>query len=238
MQESISIFKWIQCQAQNGNSIYLSKNCCVTQTLHINNGEFVLHPLGGIFWKERSLLLISDVHLGKVAHFRKFGAAVPRKALHKNYALLDNVVHYFQPFQICFLGDLFHSSLNKEWALFENWVAKTPAKIILVAGNHDIIAPEKFEEVGMEIFQELVLDSFLLTHHPEERKGFFNFCGHIHPAVRLHGYGRQQLRLPCFFKKTNQLILPAFGTFTGTHALEPAKKDEVYAIVEEEVLKV
>ncbi len=210
----------------------------MTQNTQIDNQKFVLHPLGGIFWAEKSLLLISDVHLGKVAHFRKFGAAVPRKAVHKNYILLDQIVADFNPFQICFLGDLFHSSLNKEWELFENWVAKTPAEIILVAGNHDIISPHKFEALGISIFQELVLDNFLLTHHPEEREGFFNFCGHIHPAVRLTGFGRQKLRLPCFFQTKSQLILPAFGEFTGTHILQPSKEDKVYAIVEDEVIKV
>ncbi|MEM9077596.1 MAG: ligase-associated DNA damage response endonuclease PdeM [Bacteroidota bacterium] len=199
---------------------------------------FDFHPHGGVFWREKSLLLISDVHLGKVAHFRKFGAAVPRKAVHKNYVLLDEIVNHFKPFQVCFLGDLFHSSLNKEWELFENWVAKTPAEVILVAGNHDIISPNKFEQLGVPIFEELLLDNFLLTHHPEEREGYFNFCGHIHPAVRLQGFGRQRLKLPCFFKTDSQMILPAFGEFTGTYVLQPKKEDEVFVIVENEVVKI
>lgn len=208
------------------------------QSIKINNQEFILHPHGGIFWVEKSMLLISDVHLGKVAHFRKFGAAVPQKAIHKNFILLDEIVSHFQPFQVCFLGDLFHSSINKEWQLFENWVQKTPAEMILIAGNHDIIAPEKFEALSIQVFKELALEKFLLTHHPEEREGFFNFCGHIHPAVRLQGFGRQRLKLPCFFQKTQQLILPAFGKFTGTYVLEPTTKDKVYLIVENEVIKV
>jgi DNA ligase-associated metallophosphoesterase len=209
----------------------------MTQNIKIQDQEFILHPLGGVFWIEKSLLLISDVHLGKVGHFRKFGAAVPRKAAHQNFLLLDKLVSAFEPFQICFLGDLFHSSLNKEWQLFENWVAKTPAKIVLVAGNHDIIVPEKFEALGIEIFEELVLEGFLLTHHPEERDDLFNFCGHIHPAVRLRGFGRQRLKLPCFFKTSHQLILPAFGEFTGNYTLKLKKDDEVFAIVEGEVIK-
>lgn len=210
----------------------------MTHTATFNNQEFILHPLGGMFWVEKSLLLISDVHLGKVNHFRKFGAAVPRQAIHKNFLLLDQIVADFNPFQICFLGDLFHSSLNKEWEFFENWVAKTPAEIILVSGNHDIISPLLFEKLNIEIYQEWVLDDFLLTHHPEERDGLFNFCGHIHPAIKLKGYGRQNLRLSCFFKTKSQLILPAFGEFTGTYTLKPKKKDEVYVIVENEVIKI
>lgn len=206
--------------------------------IEINGQKFLFHPLGGLFWVEKALLMISDVHLGKVNHFRKFGAAVPRKAIHKNFVLLDMIVADFQPFQICFLGDLFHSSLNKEWELFENWVGKTPAEIILVSGNHDIIDPEKYRQLNVEIFPELIIDNFLLTHHPEEREGLFTFCGHIHPAVKLHGFGRQKLKLPCFFKSKNQMILPAFGEFTGTYTMNPSKNDEVYAIVEDTVIKV
>ncbi len=209
-----------------------------SMNISVRQQNFTLHPLGGLFWEEKSLLLISDVHLGKVNHFRKFGAAVPRKAIHKNIMLLDKIVSDFQPFQICFLGDLFHSSLNKEWELFENWVGKTPAEIILVSGNHDIIAPEKYRQLNVEIFPELIIDDFLLTHHPEEREGLFTFCGHIHPAVKLYGFGRQKLRLPCFFKSKNQMILPAFGEFTGTYTMNPSKNDEVYAIVEDAVVKV
>ena len=77
-----------------------------------------------------------------------------------------------------------------------------------------------------------------MTHHPQEREGFFNFCGHIHPAVRLQGFGRQRLKLPCFFKTHSQMILPAFGEFTGTHVLQPKKEDEVFVIVENEVVKI
>ncbi|MEO0570710.1 MAG: ligase-associated DNA damage response endonuclease PdeM [Bacteroidota bacterium] len=210
----------------------------MTHTIAIRKQSFILHLLGGVFWKEKSLLLISDVHLGKVGHFRKFGAAVPRKVVHKNFILLDELVACFQPFHICFLGDLFHSSLNKEWGLFENWVEKTAAKITLVAGNHDIIAPEKFQDLDIEIFKELQLDGFLLTHHPTERDGLFNFCGHIHPAVRLQGFGRQRIKLPCFFKTNNQMILPAFGEFTGNHTLTPKEEDEIFVVVDGEVLKI
>lgn len=210
----------------------------MTHTIQIRDQEFILHPSGGAFWVEKSMLLISDVHLGKIAHFRKFGMAVPQRATQKNFILLDQIVAHFQPFQICFLGDLFHSSLNKEWQLFENWIGKTPAEVLLVAGNHDIIAPEKFGALGIEIFEELICGGFLFTHHPDEREGFFNFCGHIHPAIRLKGFGRQRLRLPCFLKKKNQMILPAFGTFTGTHALATHRNDEVFAITKEAVIPI
>jgi len=210
----------------------------VTQPIQIRDQNFVLHPSGAIFWEEQAVLLISDVHLGKVSHFRKFGAAVPRKAIHKNFALLDESVEFFKPKVICFLGDLFHSALNSEWILFESWVKKRKEKMILVEGNHDIISPLKYKNLKIQVVSEVELEGFLLTHHPEDREGFFNFSGHIHPAIRLKGRGKQSLRLPCFFKKEDQLILPAFGKFTGTHVLDPMESDQVYAIADENIIKI
>jgi uncharacterized protein len=210
----------------------------MTEQIQIKHQNFVLHPSGALFWKEKSAVLISDVHLGKVSHFRKYGAAVPVKAIEKNFELLQTAINYFSPKIICFLGDLFHSYLNSEWGLFEKWVRGMQEEIILVSGNHDIISPLMYVKLGVRVVAEIQLDGFLLTHHPEEREGFFNFCGHIHPAVRLKGAGRQSLRLPCFFKSEHQFILPAFGEFTGSHILKPGANDEVFALTENEVIKV
>lgn len=207
-------------------------------TITIKDQNFTLHPSGAAFWQEKKMLLISDVHLGKVSHFRKYGAAVPQKAVQKNFELLTKAVVQFKPTLICFLGDLFHSSLNKEWQLFETWVSEQKAELLLVAGNHDIISPLKYEKIDVQVLAELEIDGFLLTHHPEERAALFNFSGHIHPAIRLHGAGRQTLRLRCFFKSENQMIFPAFGEFTGSHTLKPSKKNEVFAIAKDEVFQV
>ena len=197
-----------------------------------------MHPGAALYWKEKSAVLISDVHLGKVSHFRKYGAAVPVEAIERNFELLNEVITYFCPATICFLGDLFHSYINAEWQLFEDWVKGRTEDIILVTGNHDIISPLKYENIGVRVVAEIQLDGFLFTHHPEERAGFFNFSGHIHPAVRLRGTGRQSLRLPCFIKSKSQMILPAFGEFTGSHTVKKGKGHEVYAIADASIIKI
>jgi DNA ligase-associated metallophosphoesterase len=133
---------------------------------------------------------------------------------------------------------LFHSSLNREWELFETWVKNSKLKFILIRGNHDIISPLRYERIGIQVVSELASEKFLLTHHPEERQGYFNFAGHIHPAIKLRGRGKQSLRLPCFFKTQDQLILPAFGNFTGSYTMRKAQKDEVFAIADDIIIKI
>ena len=210
----------------------------MTLPIQINGRDFILHCSGALYWVEQRMLLISDAHLGKVSHFRKYGSAIPGGAIHKNFHKLDEAVAYFEPESICFLGDLFHSTLNNEWDLFKNWVERTALPMVLVAGNHDIIAPKKYHDINITIVSEWVCDGFLLTHHPEERDNHFTLCGHIHPAVLLAGKGRQFLKLPCFFRSPYQMILPAFGEFTGTYVMEPSEDDSVYVITKDIVVEV
>lgn len=207
-------------------------------TITIQNQTFILHPSGALFWETRKLLLISDVHLGKVSHFRKHGVAIPNNVVSENFKRLTDVVEYFTPEKIIFMGDLFHSSKNTEWDLFENWVACCTNKIILVAGNHDIIDKKHYTEIDIDVVESLEIDDFLLTHHPTEKEGFFNFSGHIHPGIILRGFGAQSLKLPCFYQKENQMILAAFGEFTGKHIIKPKQNDIVYAIANQDVVMV
>lgn len=200
--------------------------------------EFEFHPSGAAFWKKHKILLISDVHLGKVSHFRKYGSAVPHQAIGTNFLQLNKVLETYKPEKIFFLGDLFHSVVNSEWQLFEEWIENVPSQVMLVAGNHDVISPLKYEEIGIEVTKEIILDKFHLTHHPEEREGLFNICGHLHPGYRMRGLGRQSLKLPCFYTSKERLILPAFGEFTGNYFIEPQPGDEIYVLTKNEVLLV
>ena len=197
-----------------------------------------MHGSGALFWAEKNMLLIADVHFGKVAHFRKYGAAIPTSASKSNFTKLQQVVSETNPKTICFLGDLFHSVMNNEFLAFKKWAEPSTAKLILVAGNHDIISPHEFEALGMTVVEKLHLDGFLLTHHPTNSETHFNISGHIHPGVRLEGLAKQMTKLPCFFKRKQQLILPAFGSFTGKYILKPTKEDDVFVIVEGEVIRV
>ncbi len=208
------------------------------ETIEINGQNFSMHPSGAMFWNEQKILLISDVHLGKISHFRKYGSAVPQNAIAENFERLTRVVERFEPEKICFLGDLFHSSLNLEWDLFESWMQDISAEVLLVVGNHDIISELKYEALGIGIYSELIRENFLLTHHPEIRENYFNFCGHLHPGFKLNGAGRQQVKLSCFYKSGEQLILPAFGEFTGNYWISPNVGDQVFVITKKEVILV
>jgi len=205
---------------------------------HFARHDFVLHPSGAAYWPAYNLLLVADVHLGKVAHFRKAGMAVPPASILANFRKLDEVVAYFEPTIICFMGDLFHSDLNREWELFSAWSRGQSAQLMLVAGNHDIVDRSLYYQLSIDVIGTLVIDGIWLTHQPDIHAERPNICGHVHPCVSIRGMGRQRIKLPRFFQSENQLILPAFGTFTGMYELFPTEADDVFVIADKEVIRV
>ncbi|WP_433830986.1 ligase-associated DNA damage response endonuclease PdeM [Flavobacterium anhuiense] len=204
--------------------------------IQIQNETFTLHPSGAVFWESKKIIIISDVHLGKVTHFRKHGIAIPQNAVSENFRRITDVLDYFEPEKIIFLGDLFHSAKNSEWDLFEEWISNHNQETYLVEGNHDIIDQKHYYQIGILVVDVLQIDHFFFTHHPTEKDDLFNFAGHIHPGIILRGLGMQSLKLRCFFQKPNQMILPAFGEFTGKFILKPEEEHLVYAIAGDEVV--
>src|SRR5688572_22324319 len=108
--------------------------------IEIRGNTFTLLPQKAILWKNKSTLLISDMHLGKVTHFRNSGIAIPTKALINNFHRLDELIQSHNIGRIILLGDLFHSVYNQEWKQFVNWRNRnSQLEIIMVLGNHDIL---------------------------------------------------------------------------------------------------
>ena len=194
-----------------------------------------MHPSGCLYWPSQHLLLIADVHFGKVDHFRKYGSALPGQVGLQNFTKLNQVIEELKPQHIIFLGDLFHSSRNKDWERFKLWMRQQKLQITLIIGNHDIMPAYMFEDLGINVVTSMCMESLYLSHHPDEKEGYWNICGHLHPGYRLRGVGRQQLKLSCFYKKRRQLILPAFGAFTGHFLIEPEEDEKVYVLAENEV---
>ena len=64
----------------------------MSQILHFADQDFVLDTSGSLYWPSRNSVILSDVHLGKIAHFRKHGAALPADAQFENYSRLSRLI--------------------------------------------------------------------------------------------------------------------------------------------------
>ena len=211
------------------------------QTVTWEEIAFNLLPEKAIFIPQQKSLLIADAHFGKAAHFRKAGIPIPETLHEEDLIKIQSLIHQCNPSKVYFLGDLFHSDLNESWFTLEDFLAQFPnVQFILIKGNHDILPPAIYQASNWKIIPEqLELGNLLLTHEPLENIPLtkFNLCGHIHPGIRLHGNGRQKISLPCYFMRPNQLILPAFGRFTGLHLLSCTKNDKTYVVTGSQVME-
>ncbi len=211
-----------------------------TASVTISNNELTLHSLKFIYWPAMKALLCADMHIGKGAHFRSNGIAIPRLANKNNFWNLSAVFAAFKPEKFIVLGDMVHSTENSEWTDFTDFLDNFPhIERMLVRGNHELYLDEVYAQMGFEVHDSLVLGSFILTHEPLSiiPSGFYNLCGHIHPAVRLIGSGKQSIRAACFLFGENQGVLPACGEFTGTHFVQPKENDRLFVIAGTKVVE-
>jgi DNA ligase-associated metallophosphoesterase len=207
------------------------------QEIDIKGASLWLLSEKAIFWPEESLLIISDLHLGKASHFRKHGIPIPAKVHNKDLEVLETLIHRYNPSTVLFLGDLFHSSYNQGWRPFAGWLTlQENRSFILVKGNHDILPKTIYQNSELELTHLFRKGPFSFTHEKIIEKASYNISGHVHPCVRLNGFARQGISLPCFLFRQNHALMPAFGAFTGTHPVKVNERDRVYAVVENKVI--
>jgi uncharacterized protein len=206
----------------------------------INRNTFWVSPERCLFWEEQNALIIADMHLGKTGHFRKSGIAVPQHIYKADLQRLMSQIYFFKADHLIIVGDLTHSSFNKELELFNKWRKDfTSLRIDLVKGNHDILNDNWYKEADISITDELVKDGFCFRHDLEKcNADLYTFSGHIHPGITVKGKAQQSLRFPCFYFTKDQCILPAFSHFTGTYNVQPVKGETVFAIVENKIMQV
>ncbi len=192
-----------------------------------------------IYLPDHDVLIVSDLHFGKIEHFRKNGIGLPAAAARQDIGKLERLIRKVDAKDVVFLGDLFHSDYNNAWPVFKTMLKSfSDKKFHLILGNHDILDETLY--AGMELSYEMEIENLLLTHEPMDVviEDKYNLCGHIHPGVRLKGKGKQSLRIPCFYFGKHTGILPSFGTFTGTHVIKPVEGDTVFVVQDDVVMEV
>jgi DNA ligase-associated metallophosphoesterase len=206
--------------------------------LILQGKPFTLLYEKALYSHDEALLIIADVHLGKVNHFRKAGISMPLNAQQDDYLNLKHLLDNIAPKKVYFLGDLFHSNYNYDWHHFEALISSyTDIEFTLIKGNHDFVDVEKFERLGLRIVSDHIEDKFFIySHEPvnfEHDK--LNIAGHIHPGIALSGRANQSARVPCFYLHEQMLLLPAFGKLTGLYIMDRIKTAKIFVVLPGEV---
>jgi len=205
----------------------------------IENQLLVLLAEKAIYWPELKTLIIADLHFGKVTHFNKSGINLPVETIIQELKKLTILIERFKPDAIIFLGDFFHHKSNYELSYFESWrKSYLQTEFILVIGNHDKHALKELKQLNFKLIMELLCPPFLFAHAPEKTSKQFRIVGHIHPGVKLLGKANQQLILPAFCLTEKQLLLPAFGNFTGLKVYKPEINERIFVVTGTKVVEV
>jgi DNA ligase-associated metallophosphoesterase len=211
----------------------------------------------GVSWRRARTLIIADSHFGKAAAFRRNGIPVPAGTTQADVARLSAMLDETGAERLIILGDFLHHRDGRApgtMTLLQRWRRRYPSQsleVVLVRGNHDLNAGDPPPELDFQCADEPhVEENFAFCHRPAacgngscSRAGkgdrrLVHFAGHIHPCAVLRDRDGSRLRVPCFCFASDHAVLPAFGTFTGSHAVRFCAGDRVFAVGQDEVIEI
>ncbi len=202
----------------------------------LRRGALALLPERAVYCPPERTLFVADLHLGKAAAFRAAGAPAPFGASEETLRRLGALCDDLGAERLVVLGDFAHARASLTDGLSESLRAwrRTRAALdcVVVIGNHDRRAAPLYAGCGFPAVEEpSLLSGFACRHHPLDQDprqpGPIALAGHIHPVARLSGRGRDSVRLPCFVIGRRQIVLPAFGEFTGGALVWPEEGERI-----------
>lgn len=184
------------------------------------NQAIKLLPSGALLFPHQQVLVIADLHLGKMLALQDMGIPGHAFADLPTMQKLFQDISSFQPKKLLLLGDVFHQKSRNMQQLvkwFFEILAPLVPKIVVTLGNHDkglfkadfkpnILVVESYKWVGI-----------IFVHEPVE--DVFCMAGHIHPGIKIKK-GKLGQVYKAFLIHKKQLILPAYGVHTGVNPLK------------------
>ena len=198
-----------------------ASGCC---PVAINGARLLALKEGALFWPERALLVLADLHLEKGSSFAARGSPLPPYDTRATLARVEALIAAHSPRRILALGDSAHD------AGAEDRMAPSDARIlrrlvdgrewIWILGNHD---PEPPSGWGGSREPEWREGNLIFRHETlRDRGGHGEISGHFHPKACVWSPAARAVRR-CFVTNGRRLIMPAFGAYAGgLDALDPA----------------
>ena len=183
------------------------------KTINFNKQKFQISKEGVLFWFEKKIAIISDLHLEKGTGYAPTGQFLPPYDSEETLTKLFNLTKQHDIKKIILLGDTFHdknalSRMSKKvTSLFKNLLNKY--EVIFVLGNHE----DNMEFENITFFDEYVLDGIHFIHQAS-KKNIYQISGHYHPIATVRT-GSKKITGKCFIQLKYNLILPSFGVYTG-----------------------
>ena len=183
------------------------------KVINFNNHEFKINNDGILFWLEKKIAIVSDLHLEKGSSFASSGQFIPPFDSEETLKKLINFVKTHEVQTIILLGDTFHDrgALNrmssKVKSIFDSLVENY--EIIFVLGNHE----NKMKSAFIKFYERYIVDDIHFLHEAVLEKKY-QISGHFHPVASLK-INSKLITGKCLIHSENHIIMPAFGEFTG-----------------------
>ena len=191
----------------------LEKEAARTTSFDVAGVGFVADLSGALYWEERRLLVVSDLHLEKGSSFAARGVLLPPYDTAATLGRLAAANARHDPRMVIALGDSFHDrdAHNRLSEPDRGAIAAMQAgrEWIWIAGNHDPALPS---DLGGIIASEVCIGPIAFRHQPSG--AFGEIAGHLHPKARVAARGRATERR-CFVSDGERAVMPAFGAYAG-----------------------
>ena len=179
-----------------------------------NGHVLILHGDGTLYWPAEKTLIVSDLHLEKGAALSS-GAPLPAFDTIDTLQRLQTRIEATMPQTTILLGDSFHTS-ERAFLLPPDNLALLQKMgrlndFIWMTGNHDRRLPERLPGSASD---EITIKGIRLCHEADNRPEIHTISGHYHPKARVK-LRATTLSARCFVQDGINLIMPAFGSYTG-----------------------
>ena len=136
-------------------------------SLNVAGVDMLADLSGALFWKEQSLLVVSDLHLEKGSSFAARGVLLPPYDTVATLSRLASVIARHDPKTVIALGDSFHDRTAHERlsAPDREAIAALQARRdwIWISGNHDPALPS---DLGGIVASEVAIGPIVFRHEP------------------------------------------------------------------------
>ena len=183
------------------------------KTINFNNHKFQISKEGILFWIDKQIAIISDLHLEKGSSFGSSRQFLPPYDSEETLKKIFKATKNHEIKKIILLGDTFHDKnafdrmSEKVFILFKSLIEKY--EVIFILGNHE----SKFEIGGINFLNEYVIDDIHFIHQALQTSTF-QISGHFHPVASVKS-SIKKITAKCLLHTNNHIILPSFGQYTG-----------------------
>jgi DNA ligase-associated metallophosphoesterase len=172
---------------------------------------------GALYVPDFAALLVADLHLEKGSSLAYRGVHLPPYDTRETLVQLTAAIATTNPKRLILLGDSFHDRRARERIDKADVTRLTQITHVIdtlwIAGNHDPAPPL---DLGGRVAEEIVLGPVRLRHEPSAPgPESIEIAGHLHPGAAVSQRGRL-VRCKCFAGDEYRLVMPAFGSFTGS----------------------